>query len=180
LAHSFHKEENYLMQQNTADLVVTTPGDLEIVMERTFDAPAQLIFDCWTKPEHIVNWFGGPRTKITTCEVDLRPGGAWKYVMEAVHVDGLADWGSMTMFGTFREMSPPSLLVYTEAFAEFPDGGQAVVTMTIEERDGKTHWRSTSVYGSKETRDAVVASGMEEGARETIDALEALLKQLQA
>ena len=162
------------MQQNTADLVVTTPGDLEIVMERTFDAPAQLVYDCWTKPEHIARWFGAPRSKMPICEVDLRPGGAWKYVMEA------DDWGQMTMFGTFREVSPPNLLVYTEAFAEFPEGGEALVTMTMEERDGKTLWRSTSVYGSKETRDAVVASGMEEGARETIDALVTLLKELQA
>ena len=89
-------------------------------------------------------------------------------------------WWPMTMFGTFREIAPPGLLVYTEAFVEFPDGGEAVVTMTVEERDGKTHWRSSSVYGSKETRDAVVASGMEEGARETVDALEALLRRLQA
>jgi len=161
------------MQQNTADLVVTTPGDTEIVMERTFDAPPELIFDCWTKPEHITRWFGAPRSKMTVCEVDLRPGGAWKYVMGA-------DWGEMTMFGTFHEVTPPNRLVYTEAFAEFTEMGEAVVTMTMEERDGKTFWRSTSVYGSKETRDAVVESGMEEGARETIDALEALLKEMQA
>jgi len=161
------------MQQNTADLIVTTPGDTEIVMERTFDAPAQLVFDCWTKPEHIVRWFGVPRSQISLCEVDLRPGGAWKYVFSA-------DWGQMTMFGTFHEVTPPNLLVYTEAFAEFQEMGEAVVTMTMEERDGKTFWRSTSVYGSKATRDAVVESGMEEGARETIDALEALLKEMQA
>ena len=161
------------MPQNTADLVVTTPGDTEIVMERTFDAPAQLVFDCWTKPEHIARWFGVPRAKMTVCEVDLRAGGAWKYTMGA-------DWGEMTMFGIFHEVSPPNRLVYTEAFVEFPDGGEAIVTMTMEERDGKTFWRSSSVYGSKETRDAMVASGMEEGARETIDALEALLKELQS
>ncbi len=160
------------MQQGTAELIVTTPGDTEFVMERTFDAPAQLVFDCWTSPEHIVRWFGVPRAKMSVCEVDLRPGGAWKYVMAA------ADWGEMTMFGTFHEVSPPNRLVYTEAFAEFPEGGEAVVTMTMEERDGKTFWRSSSVYNSKETRDAMVASGMEEGARETIDALEALLKEL--
>ena len=169
------------MRQNTADLIVTAPGDLEIVMERTFDAPAQLVFDCWTKPEHIVNWFGAPRTKVTTCEVDLRLGGAWKYVMQVIGAhEQEFNMGSMTLFGVFREISPPNLLVYTEAFEEFPEGGEAVVTMTIEEREGKAYWRSTSVYGSKETRDAMVASGMEEGARETINALEALLKQLQA
>ena len=162
------------MPQHTADLVVTTPGDTEIVMELTFDAPAQLVFDCWTKPEHITRWFGVPRSKMTVSEVDLRPGGAWKYTM------GGSDWGEMTMFGTFHEVSPPHRLIYTEAFAEFPEGGEAVVTMTMEERDGKTFWRSSSAYGSKETRDAMVASGMEEGARETIDALEALLKELQS
>lgn len=155
-------------------LVVTTPSDREIVMTREFDAPRRLVFDAWTKAEHIKNWFGRRGDIMTVCEVDLRVGGAWRYVWR------LREGGEMGMHGEYREIAPPERLVSTEEFegADAETMAPAVNTLTLEERHGTTTMRTGSLYGSREARDAVIATGMETGAAESFDRLAELLATL--
>lgn len=161
-------------------LAVTTPSDLEISMTRSFDAPRQLVFDAWTKPEHLLHWFGqGDKQlkgwKLTTCEVDLRPGGAYHFVWEGPEGEVLG------IAGVYREIEPPARIVSTELFDEpYRDemGGEVTNTLTLKEHDGRTTWRQTSLYSSREARDGALQSGMESGAAEGFDTLAAYLRTL--
>jgi len=136
------------------------------MMTRSFDAPRSLVFDAHTKPEHLVHWFGPRGHTLSVCTVDLRPGGAWRFVLRE------PDGREMGMKGVYREIVPPARLVYTEIFDDFEEmAGESIVTTIFEELDGKTTVTSTSAYRSKEIRDAVIQSGMEYGAAETYDRL---------
>lgn len=146
-------------------LTVTTPSDLEIVMTRVFNAPRALVFDAWTRPEHLVHWFGPRGYTMPVCEVDLRPGGVWRFIMRG------PDGAEMGMKGVYREIAAPERLVNTETFDDWPDS-ESIVTMTLEEQEGRTTMISTSLYESLEARDALLDSGMEVGAGETLDRLE--------
>jgi len=143
-------------------------------MRRTFDAPRQLVFDAWTKPEHVERWFGREGDTLT-CEIDLRVGGSASYVWQ------LREGGEMGIRGTFREIVPPQRIVYTETFdPPYTEqmGGETVNTLLLEEHNGKTTLSITTVYQSREARDGAIATGMEEGAAETFDRLDELLKTL--
>ncbi|HEY7467003.1 MAG TPA: SRPBCC family protein [Dehalococcoidia bacterium] len=150
-------------------MTVTTPSDLEIAMTRVFDAPRQRVFDAWTKPELLRQWFGRRGDVLSVCEVDLRVGGTYRFVWQ------LREGGEMGMGGEYREIDAPGLLVSTEVFDEYAEMGPAVNTMVLKERDGRTTMTITSRYNSKETRDAVIESGMEGGANESFDRLSELL-----
>jgi uncharacterized protein YndB with AHSA1/START domain len=150
-------------------MTVTTPSDLEIAMTRVFDAPRQRVFDAWTKPELLRQWFGRRGDVLSVCEVDLRVGGTYRFVWQ------LREGGEMGMGGEYREIDAPGLLVSTEVFDEYAEMGPAVNTMVLEERHAKTTMTITSRYNSKETRDAVIESGMEGGANESFDRLSELL-----
>jgi uncharacterized protein YndB with AHSA1/START domain len=141
----------------------TTPSDREIVISRVVDAPRALVFDAMTNPEHVPNWFGLRSFTLPVCEIDLRPGGAWRYVMRS------ADGTDMGMSGVYQEVTPPERLVSTESFDDYP--GESLNTVVLTEEDGKTTITVTVLYESKEIRDAVVASGMQDGAAETYDRL---------
>jgi uncharacterized protein YndB with AHSA1/START domain len=145
----------------------TTPSDREVVMTRVFDAPRELVFDAWTNCEHVPHWFGPHGTTVPLCEIDLRPGGAWRYVLRS------PDGSEMGMGGVYQEISRPDRLVSTESFDDYP--GESLNTMVLTEEDGKTTLTITVLAESKETRDAVVDSGMEKGANETFDRLEEYL-----
>jgi uncharacterized protein YndB with AHSA1/START domain len=149
-------------------MTVTTPSALEIVMTRVFDAPRRKVFDAWTKPELLRQWFGRRGDVLSVCEVDLRVGGSYRFVWQ------LREGGEMGMGGVYREIDAPGRLVSTESF-DNAEMGDAVNTMVLEERDGKTTMTITSRYGSREARDAVIESGMEGGANETFDRLAELL-----
>lgn len=147
-------------------LKVTVVSDCEIMMTRTFDAPRNLVFDAHTKPEHVVHWFGPHGHTLPVCRIDLRPGGAWRYILRE------PDGREMGMKGVYREIVPPERLVYTEIFDDFEEiAGESLITTTFVEADGKTTVTSSVVYRSKEVRDAVLQSGMEHGAAETFDRL---------
>lgn len=147
-------------------LTVTLPSDREIRMTRVFDAPRGLVFDAHTKPEHLVHWFGPRGHTLVVCTVDLRPGGAWRFVLRE------PDGREMGMKGVYREIVAPERLVHTEIFDDFEAmAGESIVTTTFEEAGGKTTVISTSAYRSKEIRDMVIESGMEHGAAETYDRL---------
>jgi uncharacterized protein YndB with AHSA1/START domain len=141
----------------------TTPSDREIVMTRLFDAPRALVFDAYTNPEHLPHWFGPRGWTLPVCEIDLRPGGSWRFVMRG------PDGTEMGMSGVYQEVAPPERLVSTESFDDYP--GETLNTLTLTEEDGKTTYTVTVLYPSKEVRDAVLASGMQEGAAESFDRL---------
>ncbi len=151
-------------------LKVSLPSEREIVLERLLGAPARLVFEALTRPEHVKRWYGCHASKLVGCEIDLRPGGAYRYTME---VGGR----EFVMKGVYREIAPPDRLVYTEIFEDYPDN-EALVTVTLHEQDGKTRYVSHVLYDSRQVRDAVLASGMEHGAAETLDRLDALVAEL--
>jgi uncharacterized protein YndB with AHSA1/START domain len=156
--------------QNTGTLQVTTPSDREVVLTRVFDAPRELVYDALTKPELLKRWFGPRGWSLVVCEVDLRVGGAWRFVLRG------PDGSEMGMRGVYRELVRPERTVHTESFDDYP--GESVVTGVLVERDGKTTLTGTVLYESKEIRDAVISSGMEHGAAETYDKLAELLPSI--
>ena len=158
---------------NSGSFKVTTPSDQEIRMTRLFDAPRILVFDAMTKPEHVRQWWGclGEGYSVPVCEIDLRPGGAWRFVNR--HPKGEA-----AFHGEYREIAPPSRLVFTEIFEAFPDT-VSVVTAEFTEEGGKTRLTATVQYPSLDVRDAVIASGMARGAATSYDRLEDLVAELQ-
>ena len=158
---------------NSDSFKVTTPSDQEIRMTRLFDAPRHLVFAAMTQPEHVKRWWGrlGEGYAVPVCEIDLRPGGAWRFVNR--HPKGEAAFR-----GEYREITPPSRLVFTEIFEDFPDS-VSVVTAEFTEEDGKTRLTATVRYPSPEVRDMVLASGMSRGAGISYDRLEDLVAELQ-
>jgi uncharacterized protein YndB with AHSA1/START domain len=154
-------------------LRVTTLGEREVVITRTFDAPRQLVYDAMTKPELLGQWFyGPPGWTLAVCDVDLRPGGAYRYVWKS------ADGVSMGMGGTHQEVVPPERVVATQLFDEDWTGGEALSVMTFTERNGKTTLTITMTYASREARDAVLRTPMEQGMAMGYDRLAALLPTL--
>jgi uncharacterized protein YndB with AHSA1/START domain len=158
---------------NSDSFKVTTPSDLEIRMTRLFDAPRHLVFEAMSKPEHVKQWWGrlGEGYSVPVCEIDLRPGGAWRFVNR--HPKGEA-----AFHGEYREITPPSRVVFTEIFEPFPDS-ISVVTAELTEESGKTRLTVTVRYPSLQVRDMVIASGMARGAGISYDRLEDLVANLQ-
>jgi uncharacterized protein YndB with AHSA1/START domain len=154
-------------------LMVTTPSDREIVLTRVFDAPRHLVFEAMIKPEHVVRWWGPQGTIFSVCEMDVRPGGTWRYV---ISVCGGPD---VVFKGIYHEIVPPERLVATECFDEPTLGSpEWLSTVTLEEHDGQTTLTSRILHKSKESRDGHLGSGMERGAGETFDRLADLLGRM--
>ena len=153
-------------------VTLTTPSDRELVITAVLEAPRRLVFEAATRPEHVKRWWGPRRFTMTVCEIDLRPGGAWRYALrdkESGHEDA---WS-----GVYREIVAPERLVYTEGWEGMP-GHDYLVTATLDEKDGKTTLTSRLQYKSVEDRNGHVQSGMESGMRETYDRLAELLATL--
>jgi uncharacterized protein YndB with AHSA1/START domain len=150
---------------------LTLPSDLEIVLRRVFDAPRGLVFEAHTKPEHIRRWWGPGAFTLSVCEMDFRPGGSWRFVQRGPRGE---EYGFR---GEYREIVPPDRLVYTFEFEGMP-GHVAIETLTFAEHDGKTTLTSTLRFDSAADRDGMLQSGMEKGAAETWDRLEALVRTL--
>jgi len=153
--------------KNTGTLKVATPTEREIVLTRIFDAPRKLVFEGLTKPELLKRWFGPRGWSLAVCEVDLRVGGKWRFMLRG------PDGREMGMSGVYREIAPPDRMVNSEAFDDYP--GSSVVTTVLVEEGGKTTMTVTALYESQEIRDAVIKSGMEHGAAETYDRLAEVL-----
>src|SRR6185503_11915717 len=158
--------------KNTGTLQVTTPSDREIVLTRVFDAPRHLVFDAFSKPELLKRWFGPRGWSLVVCEVDLRVGGGFRFVLRG------PDGTEMGMRGVYREIVPPERSVHTESFDDYP--GESQVTAVWAEQGGKTTLTVTVLYPSREVRDAVIQSGMEHGAAESYDRLAELLASAEA
>ena len=159
---------------NSDTFKVTTPSDREIRMTRLFDAPRRLVFEAMSKPEHIKQWWGrlGDGYSVPVCEVDLRVGGAWRFVNR--HPQGEA-----AFYGVYREINPPERVVFTEIFEPFPDA-ESVVTAVLTEENGKTRLTVTASYPSVEVRDMVLQTGMAGGAALSYDRLEEVARTLGA
>jgi uncharacterized protein YndB with AHSA1/START domain len=160
----------------TSTLTVEARGEREIVMVREFSAPRQLIFDCWSKPELLKRWFGGPREwSLIVCEVDFRVGGKYRFVTKNANNGEEMGWG-----GEYTEIDPPERFVATELFDEAWYEGESLNTTILEEHGGRTVMTMVGQYASRSVRDEVMKSGMESGLSVTFDRLEELLPELEA
>jgi len=157
---------------NKESFRVSTVSEEEICLTRLFDAPMALVFQVMTQPEHVRQWWGqlGEGYSVPVCEIDLRVGGAWRFVNR--HPQGDA-----VFYGEYREISPPNRLVHTEIFEPYPDA-VSVVTTTLTEEGGKTRLTAVVRYPSREVRDIVLGTGMERGAGISYDRMEDLLAKL--
>lgn len=158
---------------NSNSFKVTTLSDREISLTRVFDAPRRLVFEALTKPEHVKQWWGrlGEGYSVPICEIDLRVGGSYRFVNR--HPKGEAAFR-----GEYQEITPPSRLVFTEIFEQFPDS-VSVVTTELTEEDGKTRFTAIVRYPSLEVRDMVLTSGMARGSGISYDRLEDLVLEMQ-
>jgi uncharacterized protein YndB with AHSA1/START domain len=154
----------------TKNLTVTTPSDREVTLTRQFNAPRALVFDALTKPELVKRWMlGNMRASMPVCEIDLRVGGAYRFVWRN------PDGSEMGMNGVYREIARPERIVNTQRFEAAWLPGEFVLTTTLVESGGKTTFTSTTLYDSQETRDKILKSGMETGASASYDRLAELL-----
>jgi uncharacterized protein YndB with AHSA1/START domain len=145
--------------------VVTLPTDTQILITREFDAPRHLVFQAWTTPEHIRQWWSACRGEVTVAEIDLRAGGRWRYAMMA-HGEF-----EVAFHGEFREVAPNERIVRTEIYEPFPNA-PAVSTETFTESDGRTTLTLLVEHERQEHRDAHLQSGMEDGLQDALDLLE--------
>jgi uncharacterized protein YndB with AHSA1/START domain len=152
--------------------VIADPNEPTIVTRRTVDAPRALVFDCWTKPEHMRRWLGPRALTMISCEVDLRVGGGYRYVHRA------PDGQEYAFRGEYREIVRPERLVATFVFELFPEA-EALETLTLEETNGKTLVTTHTLHKTLQARDGHLNSGMEAGMVEGYSRLDELLVALQ-
>ena len=153
---------------SSGSATVTLPTDEEILITREFDAPRHLVYKAWTTPELVSRWWPGQRGEMKTAEIDLRVGGAWRYVM-------VASAGQEVGFhGEFREIVPNERIVNTEVYEGVPGGDDdpALNYVTFEEVDGRTILTLLTRVSSKQIRDMIIDTGMEGGMQEGMDLLE--------
>ncbi len=147
---------------------VELPTDDQILITREFDAPKHLVFKAFTTPELVRRWWSGKRGEMKVAEIDLRPGGQWRYVMET------KEGFEVAFHGEYREVVPNERVVSTEIY-EIPDQGDSpptVNTATFTEVDGRTTLTVLVQCSDKELRDTIIDSGMEGGMQEGMDLLE--------
>jgi uncharacterized protein YndB with AHSA1/START domain len=159
------------MPVSSSTATVTLPTDEQILITREFDAPRHLVFEAFTTPELVKRWWNAKRGEVTTCEIDLRVDGKWRYVM--VTPDGF----EVGFHGEYREIVPNERIVSTEFFEGVPEGvseadATTVNTATFTEKDGRTTLTILVQAPSKVTRDAIIDSGMEAGMQDAMDLLE--------
>ena len=156
----------------TGNLKVTTPSDREIAMTRVFDAPRQLVYDAWTRPDLLKRWlgvFGGWTMEV--CQIDLKVGGAYRYVWRRD-----SDGTEMGMGGVYREIVLQERIVSTEVFEKAWYPGEALGTLLFAEVGGKTTVTQTVLYQSREAREGVLKSDMESGVAASYDRLAQLVE----
>jgi len=148
-----------------------TPTDREVVITRVVDAPRHLVFAAWTDPKLLPRWMTGPEGwTMPVCDIDLRPGGTWRFVWRR------ADGSEMGMTGSYKEVSPPERLVTTEKWG--PEWPETTNTLILTQQNGGTLMTLTILYPSKEARDAALKTGMADGTEKSYDRLVELLKTL--
>jgi uncharacterized protein YndB with AHSA1/START domain len=156
-----------MTMNRTGSAEVTLPSDTEIMIVRRFDAPADLVFDVWTTPEHVRNWWGWETDQMRVCEIDLRVGGTYRFVAGQ-------DDREVAFSGVYREIERPNRLVASEVYEPYPES-ESLNTLTLEEDDGVTTMTILVSHRTTEARDATVASGMERGLQHSLDRVDRVL-----
>lgn len=152
---------------------IAEPGQQGIVITRTFDAPRDLVFKAYTDPDLISQWWGPERYTTRIDKMDVKPGGIWRFVQND------QDGNEFAFKGVYHEIAPTERVVQTFEFEGMP-GHVSLETLQLEEVDGKTKSTSTAIFQSVEDRDGMFASGMQEGASESMDRLAGLVEKLGA
>lgn len=152
-------------------MTFSTPSDREVRFTRTFDAPRELVWRAWTEPALLQRWLLGPEGwTMPICEMDLRPGGAWRYGWHSPSGEG----DDFEMWGEVKEVTPPERLVTTERWGtELPE---SLNTLVLTENGGRTTITLTARYASREVRDQAVATGMAKGVEASFDRLAGILQ----
>jgi uncharacterized protein YndB with AHSA1/START domain len=150
---------------------VTLPTDEQILIEREFDAPRELVFKAYTTPELVARWWHANRGEVTLVEIDLRVGGRWRYVMSR------CGGPQVGFHGEYQEIVPNERIVSTEFYEGVPEGvsehdATTLNTATFTETDGRTKLTILIQATNKMTRDAIIASGMEDGLQDALELLE--------
>lgn len=156
------------------ETIVERTSDRELVVTRTFDAPAQIVFDAWTKPDLLKQWWA-PKSfgvSLFECEQDLRVGGAYRFAF------GRDPTSPEVFTGRYLEVDPPARLVFTQIYERMAHVGEAVVTAIFDESQGRTRLTLRQVFPSREALEGALASGMERGMRITLDQLDELVASM--
>jgi uncharacterized protein YndB with AHSA1/START domain len=149
---------------------IVEPGRHDIVIRRVFDAPREVVFQAITDRERVARWWGPRRLTTEVDEMELRPGGRWRFLNRD-------EKGNEFGFkGVYHDIVAPERVVQTFEFEGAP-GHVSLESLTLEEVDGRTRYVARSVHESVEARDAMVESGMESGARETLDRLAEIVEE---
>ena len=156
----------------TRALEVKAQGEREIMMQRTFAAPRDLVWEALSRPEHLRRWWGACDGGLTIDEMDFRVGGNWRFVTSGSH-------GEHGFRGEYREIVPPQKLVQAFEWEGMP-GHVSLETLTLHESEGQTTLTIHCLFDTPEDRDGMLASNMEQGAGESYDLLEKLLGELAA
>jgi uncharacterized protein YndB with AHSA1/START domain len=156
------------MATSSGTATMTLPSDEEILITREFDAPRELVWRAWTTPDLVKRWWSGGHGEVTVAEIDLRVGGNWRYVL--VTQEG----HEVGFHGEYLELEPGERIVTTEVFEGAPDDGSEppLNIVSFVEDDARTMLTLLVKCSSKEMRDMIVQSGMEEGMQTSYDALE--------
>jgi uncharacterized protein YndB with AHSA1/START domain len=140
-------------------------ADRTVVIERIYEAPARLLFEAWSKPEHLMKWFGPVGWPLTLCEVDFRVGGRWRFAMT-----GSSGIQNTPFGGKYLEIVPNRKIVFDNTF-EAPGAETMVMTVTFEERGGKTKLTHHTLFGSIAMKAAHVGAGFVAGTNSGLDQL---------
>lgn len=160
-----------MMSATSKRATVTRLGDREFRIERIFDAPRDLVFAVYTDPALIPQWWGRRADTTVVDRMDVRAGGAFRFVITSPD-------GTETAFrGTYREVTPPERIVQTFEWEGMP-GHVSVETATFEDLDGRTKVTTVSTFHTAEERDGWLDSGMEEGMNELFERLDEVLERL--
>jgi uncharacterized protein YndB with AHSA1/START domain len=154
------------MDASTAKASATDTADRELVFNRVFNAPRDLVFTVWTEPQHVAHWWGPDGFTLTTHEMDVRAGGVWRFVMHGP--DGV-DYRNRIVF---IEVDRPRRLIYKHSGEEGDEPVSFQVTVTFDEQNGQTHLNMHMLFPSKAERDHVIEKyGADEGANQTLGRL---------
>lgn len=151
-----------------SELKITLPSDREVMLTREFEAAASLVFDALTQPEWLKRWYGPTGWTLVLCEIDLRVGGAWHFVVQR------PDGKQIGQLGVYQEIVKNQRIVNTESWEDW-DAGETLVTTTLSEGDGKTTFECKILFPSKEVRDTVVKAGLGDGAEQSYNKLAEVL-----
>jgi uncharacterized protein YndB with AHSA1/START domain len=152
---------------------VTTPNDRDVVITREFSAPSRIVYDALTNPALLTRWYAMPGWTLDVCEVDLRVGGKWRFVMRKPNGKPVGQKG------VYQELVPGERIVNTETWEDW-DAGETLVTTVLTESAGHTVFSSTVRFPSREVRDTVLASGFDSGVQNLYTQLDSVLATLTA